>query len=97
MNVRFLGLRAFPIMAMLFVVIAAVVFGIGGAVISGAIVSVAPTLLLRCPRCGKSPYIRRTKVGLVGFFLPESTCSKCGYDLAARSSKSGDMTQSNVE
>ena len=75
--VRFRGLRYFPIIAMLLIVLSTAVFGLAGAVMSGVIVGVAPMMLAVCPRCKKSPYIRKTGFGAVGFFWPESKCSKC--------------------
>lgn len=36
---------------------------------------------VRCPRCGKSPFLRTTGSGVnIGFPWPESLCSSCGFD-----------------
>lgn len=41
-------------------------------------------MCIRCPECGKSPYIIRSGSLRIGTPIPEGICSKCGHTFSTR-------------
>jgi hypothetical protein len=44
----------------------------------------ALSFCIQCPKCHKSPFIIQYKGLRIGSAIPETTCSKCGFELARR-------------
>lgn len=91
--VRFKFFRSFVVVAFLFN--AAAFFA---AFVYNPFISYAASVLtlawlawsIRCPNCGKSPYVKRRGSLRIGVPIPESKCSHCGQELLSHSSQKSD-------
>lgn len=67
-----------------------------GDLLSPVAVSAGPSLnlmpIIKCAKCGKSPYVLHRGPLRIGSPIPERKCSNCGYDAGSQ-----DEHQSNLD
>lgn len=74
----------FPFISIVLILVSSAIFGLYGLFVVSIGLSLSATLLVCCPRCGKSPFVRYYRGIAIGLFIPERTCSKCHFNFSGK-------------